>query len=70
MTLKKFLMNRNQNRKFRLNGLIRSIRLPHKQSLRQAFQDHIVYNSDQLPPKADLRNSMTPVEDQSQIGSW
>ncbi|CAF1007465.1 unnamed protein product [Adineta steineri] len=28
-----------------------------------------MYSSDQLPPKADLRDSMTPVEDQSQIGS-
>ncbi len=66
----KYLINRNENRKFRLNGLIRSIRLPHKHHLRQAFQDHMLYSSDQLPPKTDLRPNMTPVEDQSQIGSW
>jgi hypothetical protein len=27
-------------------------------------------SSDQLPPKVDLRPDMTPVEDQSSIGSW
>jgi hypothetical protein len=70
MPLKKFLINRNQNRKFRLNGIIRSTRLPNKQSLCQAFQDHILYSSDQLPPKSDLRPYMTPIVDQSQIGSW
>ncbi|CAF1591902.1 unnamed protein product, partial [Didymodactylos carnosus] len=25
---------------------------------------------DELPSKADLRSELTPVEDQSQIGSW
>jgi len=70
MPLKKFLINRFRNRKFRVNGLIRSTRLPNKQSLCQAFSDHVLYTPDQLPPKADLRDYMTPVEDQSQIGSW
>jgi hypothetical protein len=70
MPLKKFLFNRNKNRKFRLNGLLRSTRLPIKECLCQAFSDHVLYSSDQLPPKTDLRDYMTPVEDQSQIGSW
>ncbi len=70
MTLKKFLINRNKNRKFRLNGLLHSTRLPNKQRLCQAFSDHILYSPDQLPSKADLRDYMTPVENQSQIGSW
>ncbi len=70
MPLKKFLINRNKNRKFRLNGLLRSTRLPNKERLCQAFNDHLLYSPDQLPPKTDLRDSMTPVEDQSQIGSW
>lgn len=70
MPLKKFLFNRNQSRKFRLNGLLPSTRLPNKHRLRQAFSDHLLYSPDQLPPKADLRDYMTPVENQSQIGSW
>ena len=70
MGLKKFLINRYQNRKCRINGIWPSSRLPSKHKLRQAFSDHVIYSADQLPPKADLRDHMTPVEDQSQIGSW
>ncbi|UJR12702.1 hypothetical protein I4U23_016876 [Adineta vaga] len=69
MPFKKFLINRNQNRKSRLNGILPSTRLPHKHNLHQVFSDHVMYTSDQLPPKTDLRNFMTPVENQSQIGS-
>lgn len=70
MPLKRFLINQNQNRKFRLNGILPSSRLPHKHHLRQAFSNHVIYSPDELPPKTDLRSSMTLVEDQSQIGSW
>jgi hypothetical protein len=70
MGLKKFLINRNKNRKFRLNGVWPSTRLPIKARLCQAFRDHVLYSAETLPPKADLRDQMTPVEDQSQIGSW
>jgi hypothetical protein len=70
MGLKKFLLNRGENRKYRLNGLWPSTRLPNKQKLCKAFSDHVIYSAEQLPPKADLRDQMTPVEDQSQIGSW
>ncbi|CAF4046838.1 unnamed protein product [Adineta steineri] len=69
MPSKKFLINRNQNQKFRINGLRPSRRLPHKAHLRQSFSDHVAYSPDQLPPKADLRNNMAPIENQSQIGS-
>jgi hypothetical protein len=70
MTLKTYLVNQISGQKRRLNGIIRSTRLPSKDQLRQAFRDHMIYSADQLPPKADLRPDMTPVEDQSQIGSW
>ncbi|CAF1273540.1 unnamed protein product, partial [Didymodactylos carnosus] len=46
-----------------------STRLPHKQRLRQNFDNIVKYSPDDLPPKADLRQEMTAIEDQSQIGS-
>ncbi len=70
MTLKTYLVNGISGRRYRLNGIRPSTRLPHKHLLRQAFGDHMIYSADQLPPKVDLRPGMTPVEDQSQIGSW
>ena len=70
MPLKRFLTNKANSKKFRLNGLIPSSRLPHKLQLRQNFQEHVIYRAEQLPPKVDLRSDMTPVENQSTIGSW
>ncbi|CAF4360146.1 unnamed protein product [Rotaria sordida] len=43
--------------------------MPYKENLRQFFSDHVLYSNDQLPPKVDLRPDMTPVEDESRIGS-
>jgi hypothetical protein len=65
-----YLLNRIESRICRLNGIIESDSLPSKPQLRKLFADHVIYNSDQLPPKVDLRANMTPVEDQSRIGSW
>ncbi|CAF3089853.1 unnamed protein product [Rotaria sp. Silwood2] len=62
-------MTRTTGRKFRLNGIRQSTRLPHKHRLRQAFQNYVIYSADQLPAKVDLRSDMMPIEDQSQIGS-
>lgn len=70
MHLKTYLFNRLDSRKFRLNGIQPSTHLPSKRKLCQAFRDHVVYSANQLPHKVDFRNDMTPVEDQSQIGSW
>ncbi len=70
MPLKTYLINKIINQKFQLNGIVPSNRLPHKHRLRQNFGEHVIYSPDQLPPKVDLRPEMTPVEDQSQIGSW
>ncbi|CAF0990701.1 unnamed protein product, partial [Didymodactylos carnosus] len=58
----------NEHR-FRFNGLIESTRLPHKQCLRQKFDNILKYSPNDLPSKVDLREEMTAVEDQSQIGS-
>ena len=65
-----YLMNRVEARLCRLNGIQQSNHLPSKPQLRQSFADHVIYTSDQLPPKVDLRPDMTSVEDQSKIGSW
>ena len=70
MGFKTYLINRIDSRKFRLNGILPSNRLPTKQKLCQAFRDHVLYSPAQLPHKVDLRDDMTPVEDQSEIGSW
>jgi hypothetical protein len=65
-----YLLNRIQSRVCRLNGIRESDSLPNKPQLRKSFANHVIYEGDQLPPKVDLRPSMTPVEDQSKIGSW
>jgi hypothetical protein len=70
MPYKTFLTNKINSKKFRLNGLVPSSRLPNKRQLCQTFRDHVLYRAEQLPPKVDLRSDMTPVEDQSRIGSW
>ncbi|CAF0856504.1 unnamed protein product [Adineta steineri] len=64
-----YLLNRIESRVCRLNGIQPSRSLPRKPELRQSFADHVMYSSDQLPPKVDLRANMTSVEDQSKIGS-
>ncbi|CAF3395317.1 unnamed protein product [Rotaria socialis] len=69
MPLKAFLINKLDQTRFRLNGVVPSSRLPNKRQLCQTFRDHILYRAEQLPPKIDLRTDMTAVEDQSQIGS-
>jgi hypothetical protein len=65
-----FLSNQKTQRKCRLNGVVPSKRMPQKAHLQQHFSDHILFSDPQLPPKVDLRFLMTPVEDQSSIGSW
>ncbi len=70
MPYKTYLTNQTNSQKFRVNGLLPSSRLPHKRHLCQTFRDRIIYSAEELPPKVDLRSAMTPVENQSQIGSW
>jgi hypothetical protein len=54
----------------RVNGCLPSDHLPNKDKLRQNFSNHVCCSASQLPPKVDLRPDMTPVENQSTIGSW
>jgi len=70
MPLISFLLNKLSDRKCRLNGIWPSNRLPNKEHLRRSFSDRLMYSPGDLPPKVDLRNDMTPVENQSSIGSW
>lgn len=68
--MKTYLLNRIEQRFCRLNGIRHSSQQPQKAQLCQSFGDHMIYSSDQLPPKVDLRSHMTTIEDQSTIGSW
>jgi len=70
MPTRTYLSNRTTKRKCRLNGLVPSKRLPQKAKLQQHFSNHMLFSDPQLPRKVDLRFEMTPVEDQSSIGSW
>ena len=70
MPIRTYIINRFYDTKCRLNGIKPSTRMPSKKQLAQYFSDHIQLNIDQLPPKVDLSSAMTPVEDQSKIGSW
>ena len=70
MPVKNYLTNKIDHKRYRLNGVLPATRLPHKQNLCQSFCQYMVYSREQLPPKVDLRSDMTPVEDQSRIGSW
>ncbi|CAF4539423.1 unnamed protein product, partial [Rotaria sp. Silwood2] len=49
--------------------MLASARMPSCAQLQQKFSDHMTLNQSQLPRKMNLRSEMTPVEDQSQIGS-
>ncbi len=70
MPPKRFLISKFKQKKFRVDGLIDSPRLPNKPQLRQRFDGHVLYRPEQLPRKVDLRSDMTPVEYQEEIGSW
>ncbi|UJR09186.1 hypothetical protein I4U23_013434 [Adineta vaga] len=69
MPIRTYLINQFNNKKCRLNGIKPSKRMPYKEKLCQHFSDCIQLNNDELPPKVDLRSEMTPVEDQSRVGS-
>ena len=69
--VKTYLINRATAQRYRVDGLIPSSSdSPNQRHLRQAFSSHALYGAGQLPDKVDLRPGMTPVEDQSAVGSW
>lgn len=70
MPVRTYLISKFGNKKCRLNGIKPSSRMPWKDQLRHYFADHIQLYFDEIPRKVDLRSDMTPVEDQSRIGSW
>ena len=65
-----YLESRTTKKKCRLNGIRPSKRLPNKASLQDKFSNHVQILPQQLPPKVNLRYAMTPIEDQSSVGSW
>jgi hypothetical protein len=70
MRIQKVLINKTTQKKCRLNCMVPSKRKPHKAKLQKRFSDHMKFSAQQLPRKVDLRYAMTPIEDQSDIGSW
>jgi hypothetical protein len=66
MSFKRYLTSKLSIEKLRLSNILPTTHLPSPKRLSQAFRRH---RADQLPPKVDLRPDMTPVEDQSNIGS-
>ncbi|CAF4012283.1 unnamed protein product [Adineta steineri] len=69
MSNRVYLSSQTTKRKCRLNGIKSSERMPKKDKLRKQFKNHIIYSHPQLPQRTDLRDHMTPVEDQSDIAS-
>jgi hypothetical protein len=69
MSFKKYLTRKLSVQKSRLTNILPTTHLPHTSRLSQVFRHHILYSVDQLPPKVDLRPDMTPIENQSSIGS-
>ena len=70
MSRRTYLVDTKTHTKSRLNGVQPSTRLPQKAKLQQDFTAHMRFSAPQLPPKVDLRSEMTPVENQSSVGSW
>jgi hypothetical protein len=64
MSFKNYLTRKLSMKKSRLNHI-----LPNTKYLSNVFRHHILDKNEQLPSKVDLRSDMTPVEDQSNIGS-
>ena len=70
MAPNKYLINRSQNTKYRLDGILPPNGLEDNEQLSQPFPDQLKYSDEELPAKIDLRDYMTPVEFQDTTGSW
>jgi len=66
---KEFFINKKTGKRFYVNDVVASTRVPEDPALAGDFTDHIKYNEKQLPPKVDLRQWMTPIEDQGDMNS-
>jgi hypothetical protein len=62
-----FLVDRISNKKYRINGCQESERPPSDPQLRKTLSGH---RESELPPRVDLRDKMTPVEQQLRVASW
>jgi hypothetical protein len=70
MFTRKYLIDRFESRFYRLDGILFSSTLPTKLSLRQSFLEYFSFDEKELPSNIDLRSTLTPIEDRSQVGSW
>ncbi|CAF2067634.1 unnamed protein product [Rotaria magnacalcarata] len=69
MPIHYYISHRKTEIKRRIDGMLASTRMPNNAQLQQNFSDHMKLDQSQLPRKINLRSEMTPVEDQSAIGS-
>jgi hypothetical protein len=67
---KTYLVDRKTKEKYCVSGLQPCGSMPQKENLQKKFSSHRTLSSNQLPPRVDLPPEMTPIEDQSQTGSW
>ena len=70
MPTRTYLTNKENNTKFRLNGIIRSTNPPNTNAMRLCAGQNFLLAANKLPPKVDLRPDMTSVENQSSAASW
>ncbi|CAF1430628.1 unnamed protein product [Adineta ricciae] len=64
-----YLIDRKTNKKYAINGCPKAESPPSDPRLKQKFSDHIRFGESELPFKVDLREGMTPVEQQEFIKS-
>ena len=72
MPTPQYMIDKTNDKKYRLNGYKPSARLPKKENLRRQFRDVMQFKSEDELPKGgvDLRDMMPPVQCQSKIASW
>ena len=66
------LVDKDNDKKYRVNGYKQSKRLPKKANLHKKFTDEIQFKSEDELPKGgvDLRPMMPPIQNQASIASW
>ena len=67
-----FLVNQRTSKKYRMNGLHPSKKMPQVKNLEVDASHSMISEkeSNQLPVGVDMRTYMSPVQDQSGIASW
>ncbi|CAF3440069.1 unnamed protein product [Rotaria sp. Silwood2] len=69
MSTKRYLIDEAKNKKYVLNGIKRSTRPPSEIDSKKSIHKQRLFGTTSLPPEVDLREHMTPTEDQSSVSS-